>query len=324
MGKLNREPGNRRASRRALAFLAVLSLAAGVLSSCVQPFQTEQLSILTDENAPMIELAGGLDNTLFNGSVLVSGVSRDLDGGGAVRSLADPALVPVLHWEVPAFGDSGELSPNADGSFEFVLDTSGYDRDVSLLLTASDTNGNISARTVSLRYDPRGPAITVLTPESNSIIDRMVQVSGTVHDIDSSESTESVAGVSWSVIGTALGGDIVFDSDTGEFAFAIDTEGINTDIGVRIEATDVQGDVTIHVLSLVQDDLGPDISILSPENYSEYSASVTVTGTITNRPGATATDEVRSASYTTLNGVETGTLTLEEGGNFSFTIPISS
>ena len=301
-----------------ISLLFALIVTVGILVSCPEPFAVSDLDILEDTFGPQLIITSPAEGSMFQEKVAVSGTALDVNGIGELRGIGDEAAIPLVTWSVSGKEATGAVAVNNDGTFAMEIPSSDYDEDITIIFTAVDTNGNESVVLRRLLYDNRGPVIAVDSPVDRSIFGKTVSVTGTVANSDGGSPT-NIAALAYEVVNTAIQGGCTFDDETGVFSFDFDTTGIETDILVRIFATDYQEDSTTYTLQLMRATNGPVISITSPGNFSDYGLRVDVTGSVTNKIDDDGTDLITKLSYEVLNtAIGNDALEFDETGAFSF------
>ena len=170
------------------------------------------------------------------------------------------------------------------------------------------------------------PVITVLSPQMGSFYGFEVAVAGLVTDdsADQGDGNGQVESLSYSLLGTQLGGDISLGGD-GSFSFLFSTVDLTGELLISITAEDWNGNQTEFVLRLTNDQTGPYITISSPPDLSFYPSVVVVQGTVRNcaaEPGQTA--EVQSLNYEIVPTAMSGPVSFNDDGAFQFTFSTGS
>lgn len=304
---------------RALRVLA-LGLCVLLVCSCPAAIELDQLVHARDALGPTIAVTSPANRSYYESTLTVTGTVTD----DAARAGDSAGSVVSLYYEVTGSPHSGDVEI-MDSAFTFSFSTLDLVGDQDVVLRATDWNGNVSRVTLTVLDDTSGPAISVTSPEDQSEYRRNVRVEGRVsNSAEAAGKSGEVASLSYEVMTTTLGGDVVFTVD-GTFAFEFLTDGLGSDLAVRISAADLRGDVSERVLSLKNDKTGPYLAIASPQDLSYYASAVVVSGAVANSPAEMgAIDEVASVSYSVGGTGLAGDLTPDEQGLFSFEFQTSA
>jgi len=123
--------------------------------------------------------------------------------------------------------------------------------------------------------DTSSPAIVLSSPQDGSTYQSTVTVAGTVSD----GATGRVASLTLSVPVADIGTTFIL-GEGGAFSHTFSTAGISRAIVMTLRAKDWNGNTTDLVVTLFNDDAGPGIAIVSPEDASTYLSTVEVRGRI--------------------------------------------
>ncbi|MFH2114024.1 MAG: hypothetical protein ABIJ86_05915, partial [Spirochaetota bacterium] len=304
-------------------FIAIIM--GGTLVACPVPFELEELLTLQDLNAPQITIISPQEDSYFPASLQILGSVVDLDAEGNPSILSAPDSISSLSYTVRNTEISGTPTIALDGSFSITISTTGFDRSVSVDISAIDINGNKSVHSLRLLDDSRGPDLRIVSPEDLSVYGLDVVITGTVHNPDTLTSSSDVIRVEYEIVNSGQEAvPVAFDEDTGAFTFSFSTNGLTGDQIIRVMAYDLHGDSSSARLQLSDDKVGPNINITSPEDRSIFSKYVEVTGLVTDVAGGTSVFlvDLGSASYEVIG--ETPETALPLGGDGSFTFDIDT
>jgi hypothetical protein len=265
---------------------------------------TESIDLLTYATGPEIEIFTPTSNSSYMSTITVMGKVSDQNTGGASWDEVNP----IIDYSVPSPYQTGSVTIEAaDGTFTFDVDTTGYNGNISIAITAVDLNSRATSATVTLLGDSIGPTVEINSPLSNTRYESSVTVAGLVLDRDIATGplpTSELSSVTYTLIGTAgASGDVPFDPNTGTFSFDVDTPGNTDNIIILVIATDKNARETISQTTLLPYADGPELTVTSPLNYSRYRSAVSLLGSIRDQSSTVATptvDEVLSLSYSLL------------------------
>jgi hypothetical protein len=192
----------------------------------------------------------------------------------------------------------------------------------ALLLSLLSCPNPIEEVMVEHAKDDTAPVITIISPGERGFYASTVTISGTVTDAaDANGAAGKVESLACRIKGEEDEQDIDFD-ESGGFACIVQTGGYSGEIEILLRATDWNGNVGTKELKLVDNGVGPQVAISTPEDSSYYAATVIVQGTVANSQTDSGIDEIASLSYEVLSSSIGDTLTFDDG-TFSFQFPTS-
>lgn len=178
--------------------------------------------------------------------------------------------------------------------------------------------------------DETAPVITVGSPAQNSLYRYTVDVSGTLSDSSGATGQEPgfVRSLAFSVLGNvALPRIVTFSRDgsftvdppdptfaytpaTGAFSFMVDTEALDGMQFFTFVAEDLNGNHSQQTVTLLQDPIGPKLTVNAPLNGSSWPLLLPVVGNVVNENGAASGDRIAKLT-TSIMGVESHQLDMK-------------
>jgi hypothetical protein len=194
----------------------------------------------------------------------------------------------------------GTTTAAGDGSWSFTPSADLPDGEHSIVVEAADAVGNTASDTVDIEIDTQ-TQVSITSPADASVIgDATPTVSG---------QAEPGASIVILVDGVEQGSTTT--DENGNWSFVIETELSEGAHSIEAQAVDAAGNDASDTVTFTVDSSST-VAILSPSDGASLpEGSVQLTGTAT--PGATVT--------ITLDGVELGTVSADENGNWQFTVP---
>ena len=173
----------------------------------------------------------------------------------------------------------------------------------------------------TLVEDELSPVIMLTEPQNYGQYKSTITMSGVVEDSSTTpgDNQGRVSTLSYEVQGHyLLSGEIPFAAD-GQFGpVDIDATGLSGREVIVISAEDWNGNISEEEIILDEDTSGPMIDI--PDNYSQYTNQVTISGTIANSQSDSTITEVRSITWEVISDPTlTETLTFDVSGDGTFT-----
>lgn len=250
-----------------------------VATNAVGLSTTKTVSVTRDMTGPTLTVSAPTNNLVTAASsITVSGTVSDAHG---VSSLTINGTAVTVA---------------ANGSFSKAVTLSAGANTITVI--ATDSVGNTTTVTRTVKKATSGPTLTITAPTANSVIRATsVTVTGTISD-----SVSTVSGVT--VNGSAA------TVTNGTFSKSVNlTEGANT---ITVVGTNAVGLTTTKTVTVTRDMSGPTVTWTSPANGLVTAASsITVSGTVTDSQG------VKSL---TVNGT---TVSVGSNGAFSKTVNLS-
>ena len=250
-------------SRHRTCFLAAVFCA--VLVSCPAPFETGELSLLQDAEPPEVIINTPVQGSEFESAVTVSGIIVERDGSGNIRAGNVSSFIVSSSWDIldndPA---TTSLTPASDGSFSFSFPSADLDSQITVVVSAEDLNGNIGVASITLVPDTTGPFLVVTSPEQYDEYSTAVILSGSVtnslNDVTTSEVDPEIG---YQIPGTAISGTTGVDPANGSFSKTINVSALDGSRTIEVTATDLNGNETTAVITIVKPVEGGDISGLT-------------------------------------------------------------
>ena len=246
--------------------------------------KTSALSFTVDNNPPTVSVSYPASNAIINtASPIITGTSFDAETG--VES----------------------ISATIDGSYQTLSGTTNWTMDTSglsqgshtLVVTATDEAGNVATIARSFIVDSIPPALSILTPYSDEILD-----TPTPTVLGNASDDVSLSSVTWNIDGGAT----KTASGTTVWSFTTDklSNGLHT---IQVNATDEAGNVATATRIFSVDPAKLTLLITSPENNTGVNTdSIQVTGT------ATSSSEIPDVTWSVDGGatkIATGTTNWE-------------
>ena len=262
---------NARRSFALFAFIAAAAASALVMSACPIPFDLEELSVLQDQTAPGITFTAPTTGSAFQSTVTITGTIVDYDGKGAARSGDASAYIEYAGYSVLGEESAAtDLSVAEDGDFSFSLATADYENQITVVVTATDKNGNTGSASITLVPDSDGPFLAVTPPEDYGEYATVITLSGfATNSAADTAITEVSPTVTYKMPGTNISGNLTLDA-AGEFSATIDVSSLSGDHTIEATASDLNGNTTTVIITIVKPDIGGDISgfTVTPGNKS--------------------------------------------------------
>ncbi|MBN2051427.1 MAG: hypothetical protein JW760_13325 [Spirochaetales bacterium] len=236
-------------------------LAASLVLSCPIPFDADELSVLQDLTAPAISITTPLAGSAFESIVTISGTVVDYDRDGTARTENPAAYIKSAGYSIQR-GEAGEtaLALGDDGSFSFSIETADYESQITVVVNAMDRNGNTGTASITLVPDADGPFLVITSPQDYGEYATVITLSGCVcNSVSDTAATEVAETVTYKLPGTSISGSLTIDSD-GVFTTIIDVSSLSGDHAIEITASDLNGNQTTAVITIVKPDSGGDIS----------------------------------------------------------------
>ena len=241
--------------RGVVAASAILVL----LSSCPLPFDSEKLSVLQDLRPPEIIFTAPEAGSVFESAVSIAGMVTDYDKDGAARS--GPSFITAVSYSIQGkSGEATEIILADDGSFAFSVSTASFTSQITIVVSATDKNGNTGTGSITLAPDTAGPFLAVTSPGNYSEYATAVTLSGYVRNSAADTAiTEVASSVSYKMPGTAIAGAMDLDS-AGAFSRVLDVSSLSGSRTIEVTAADLNGNKTTAVITIVKPADGGDVS----------------------------------------------------------------
>jgi uncharacterized protein YfaP (DUF2135 family) len=273
------------------AFTATVALTEGsnaievVATNAAGVTATATRAVVLDTQAPVLAWSAPVDSAITKNAIVdVTGTITDRTAVTLTLNGAAVGLTPI------------DATSKGFLSLEPLVE----DGLASLTLVATDAAGNVATLRRVITRDATAPVITVLEPVAD-----LVTNSATAHVVGSvADLTKSTLTVNGAALAIAADGGFV-----GDVPIAA---GANT---LTFVATDAAGNQTTTTRAIVRDVDPPVIAVSSPsDNVLVRTATVTVTGTITDASAVTATLNGAPLTIAADRSYQT-TIALSEGPN---------
>lgn len=233
-----------------------------IVTSCPTPFREAEISLLRDTESPVITITTPVQGTAFESTVTVSGTVLDRDGDGIVRTGATTDFISSCNWDIlDSDPTQTAIDIATDGTFSFTFPSAQLAGQITLVVAAEDANGNAASASLILVADEDGPFVAISSPEDYSEYATLITLEGTVtNGIDDPATTEVDPTVTYSIPGTAISGAATIDAASGAFTTTLDVASLDGSRTIEVTATDLNGNETTAVVTIVKPADGGDIS----------------------------------------------------------------
>ncbi len=233
-----------------------------LLTSCPAPFDLDKLSVLKDLEPPEITINTPLPGSKFESTVILAGTIRDRDNTGEARAGAAAEFIDYVGYDI--MDENPEITSitlDENGAFAFNIATAAYDNQITVVIYATDVNGNTAEISITIVPDTDGPCVVVTSPGDYSEYATVIELAGQVTNSAGDTSTSEVdPEISYAMPGTNIFGTLPLDSGTGEFYSTIDVSALDGSRTIEITASDLNGNTTTAVITIVKPEGGGDIS----------------------------------------------------------------
>ena len=278
------------------------------------------LTLKEDRKGPSITITSPEENSEADDSVIIKGTlytsETEFVGIDEIASLSIKINEDLDFLDIPF---------DENGNFEIAIDSSSFDGLNLIQFAAIDKNNHESVLNFPILGKERiviedilPPHIVLISPENNSNYNSKINISGkALNDLDSNES-DQITEFYWTMAGKSQKNNIEL-SRRGQFEFQISTVDINSDLDIVFTAMK-EGEVKKELLlSLVNDNQGPEIILESPQNDQYFSNSIKVAGQVLDMVGRN--NEVKSLYWSVSSDPENENLIFfEDDGSFDFEI----
>ena len=248
-------------TKKVIIFILLVILTL-FFATCPAPFDLDQLSVLQDTEPPVITITTPLPGSEFESTVHITGTIIDCDCSGELRTTSAADYIASASYDV--VDDDPEVTAITlaeDGSFTFDLATASYDNQITISLSAEDVNGNAAGSSITIVPDTDGPCVVVTSPEDYSEYATVIEFAGYVTNSVSDTSTSEVnLEASYSMPGTSIAGTLALDAETGGFYSTIDVSSLDASRSIEITASDLNGNTTTAIITILKPSSGGDIS----------------------------------------------------------------
>jgi hypothetical protein len=236
----------------------------------------------------------------------------------------------ALTWEIPGSGLSGTGIIGQEGRFSLEIPTEQLQGTRMLRLVGTGSGGQRVEKVITLLDHERGPEIKVKTPENRSYYRTSIPLEGSVgNPADDWDSVGEVAGFSLRVAGREDPPmEIPFDEE-GRFRVDLSAQGFSGKQTLILTAEDKNGDAGQAILTLLDGNLNPSVSIHSPLTNQLYGSRIRVSGKVIDPyAGSAAMEGIESVAYNVTSpevfalakSVPGGTVELGEDKSFDFVV----
>ena len=221
--------------------------------------------------------------------------------------------IAAAGWIIKETEHEGEISVGNDMSFDFSIDTSGFNNTLVVNVFAEDSEGKRAESLIVLVNDGIGPSVSISSPSNNSVYTTAEKITGTIN------------GELKTAVMELLGSGIQIPleiSQNGRFSLELsgffDGYGENSELPFnpifKLTAEDNNLNITTEYLSLFSRSPGSGISVTSPFDGDYFDSGITVTGTAAG---------YRELSWDIPDTGFSGTIKTEDGGAFNYPLYLS-
>ena len=244
----------------------------------------ERALILKDDGVgPFLELTAPEEGALFETYTAVRGrVTNSETEKGTAEEVA------VLSWEIPGVTAREKLDFNQNGTFRYEIPMFGLFGEKQIVIAALDKNGNESRKTVSLYQeeikDTEGPEpqLKLTAPEDKGFYrDSLVLEGRVLNDDEEADSADDIKYMYYHLKNgeTTRIEEVFFDLD-GTFYYSIPSELFQGKQELILTARRNSGTKISRSVTLFDGKVKPELSLLTPEDKSEYGALFRVQGKV--------------------------------------------
>jgi len=274
----NRHPGNyaignycrvllSKARRLGSASAAIATVL--ILVSCPSPFNATRLSMLQDLIVPRITFTAPLAGSAFESTAILAGTIVDYDGNGEPRSgTMTDFIESAVYYIQDGTGEPSTITMAASGSFQFSLATADFENQITIVVAATDKNGNTGTASITLVPDSTGPFLAITSPEDYAEYATVITLSGyAANSFSNTGITEVSPTILYELPGTNISGNLTLDADGG-FSTTINASALSGDHTIQITTSDLNGNTTTAIITVVKPADGGDVSgfTLTPGN----------------------------------------------------------
>ncbi|MBI9104635.1 MAG: hypothetical protein JEY99_19620 [Spirochaetales bacterium] len=235
---------------------------------------TQTLTLRNDNQGPEININTPLKNSYYYSSLTVTG---SVSNNGETDTGLDE--IGSLTWSVPGTDIiGGSIVYDETGAFSFpVTIPSTQAGNLTIIIEGKDINNNTTDEYLTLLDQTDGPVIDIDSPDCYPYYSREFSLTGTISHLGGLTEVDATAGsLQW----MWDGGDwtnFTMNDITGDFTITgIDSTSRTGTQSIIVKATDNNSDTTEERLILLNDGIGLDIEIISPESGSCYATAVPV------------------------------------------------
>lgn len=245
-----------------------------LLIGCPTPFNPSTLSVLQDLNPPLITITSPSPGSLFESTLTVSGTIIDCDNEGNLRTADCTEYIGSASFIIQNHDtESTVIEIDENGGFSFSRETASFENQITVAIHAEDVNGNTAIASFSFDPNTEGPNLVLTSPADYSEYATVIELAGWVTNSLTDGSTGEVASeLTYRIPGTAVSGTLGFDADTGAFSQMVDVSSLTGNKTVELTATDLNGNTTTLVRTIIKPETGGDISgfTIAPGNGEVY------------------------------------------------------
>ena len=302
--------------RRFLNYFILGCTAAAVLliASCPLPITEELVAALEDSYDPVIYFDSHTDGDIFYSSVIIQGhITDDAISSGDGRGRLSRLSMEVDKEGIDYTGglvidSSGSISPDpdlgpivisypGDGTFSFEIDSSAFDEDIRIVVTAQDLNGNVEDEILELDSSG-GPRVSITAPIDGDYYSTTSEITltGTFYDsIELTTTIDEIASVRFR-IPPEVDEEILLDGSSTTYVmeianlppypaqFQIDNtsfsctfspkDSMKSNRTLEVTVTDRNGQSRSDSVTLYYTEGGPIVDVVTPTTTGNYHSSV--------------------------------------------------
>jgi len=272
-----------------------------------------------DREGPFITLIIPEENSEFDSQIIIKGSLKSDD-----EAYVDIDGIDSLFYSIGT-DENKKIDFNENGNFETSINSSDLVGLNFVVFSALDKNGHMSSFNLPIftkeplvALDILPPEINILVPENNSTYHSKVRITGSViNEVDSS-SSDQITEFYWAMAGDNQKNNIDY-TQKGSFDFQISTVDLNNNLDIKFTAVKADKVKREVLLSLMNDKIGPEIQLNTPENAEYFSNSIKVSGLVSDI--VDGNNEVKSLYWSISSEPENNNLIFfEDDGSFDFEI----
>ncbi|NOY10381.1 MAG: hypothetical protein GXP33_16225, partial [Spirochaetes bacterium] len=240
--------------------------------------QTEQRKPEQDLSKPFIAIDAPEKGYLYRTKIKISGRT-----GNSETQPDSVTNIKSINYSVSGIDRQGPVKINRDGSFSFSFSAAGLHGTQVIVIQAASKADIISAKSVIVREDTRGPLLSVTSPADNSFYSFSLIIRGRIaNSRDDPDRTDEVKSIFYKIKGSPqLNGEIGFDAE-GIFNLDIPVPELSGNQKLIITAEDFNDHTSESEINLFDGTMEPEITITRPKDNSKYGARLLIEGRITD------------------------------------------
>jgi hypothetical protein len=257
------------------------------------------LTLHENTTGPFIRIDSPENYSYYRSHVIVCGTVFNSEEDASTTEVGS------VSWSIPGSALSGLIDPSdwEDGGFEFEFDTIGPPVLVGnrlVIVTAEDLNAHTSDASITLLEYPEGPYLQLTQPVDGQKYGSLITIEGKVWDsAGEPKSVKEIKSLTYKVGGNdpvGIAWKPEGDPNAGDFSTAFARGTFSGTMIIKVRVTDLNDHPAEQVVSLLDPEVGPQVTITSPDPASGYSRYLTVGGTVKDADGTTPPTDVGALS----------------------------